>query len=191
MKSQSVKRVPHLWVRLSVLQGNTIQLAGLLIGMGLLGVAARLAGPGATRIALMVGGWFIIYDTCHALAHWAVGRAVGIRFRGYGLRGTDHPEIYPPGIRQLMSVMPFFTALTVKTSMQGASARAKAAMFAAGETSTTICALLAAGYAAAHGIPGGYVLFIFALVLTLSSTVVTALTPRGDYAKAIKALRGR
>jgi hypothetical protein len=68
-----------------------------------------------------------------------VSWAVGIRFDGYGLRGTDHPENYPPVIRQVMSIMPFFVALTDKTSMSRAAGAAKALMFAAGETSTTVC----------------------------------------------------
>ncbi len=182
--------MPKLWLRLSVVAGNSIQAAGLLGGALLLAGAAALHGPGMVRVVLMLIGWLVIYICCHASAHWAIGRLVGIRFRGYGVRGTDHPEIYPPGVRQFMSVLPFFTALTVKESMQGASAAAKAAMFSAGETSTTVCSLLAAGYAWHAGVPGGNVLFWVTLVLVASSTVVTAITPRGDYAKAIKVLRG-
>ena len=189
MATSTPQTYPALWVKLSVLQGNALQIAGLLLGAGLLTLAAKIHSTAGLRVLLMLLGWFFIYDCCHAFAHWLVGRAVGIRFRSYGLRGTDHPEIYPPGIRQVMSILPFFTALTVKTSMQAASAPAKAAMFAAGETSTTICAVAASWYAWKSGIPGGNVLLIFSLILTISSTVVTAITPRGDYAKAIKVLR--
>ena len=53
----------------------------------------------AVSVILMLLGWFVIYICCHALAHWAIGRVVGIRFRGYGVRGTDHPENYPPLLR--------------------------------------------------------------------------------------------
>jgi len=44
-------------------------------------------------------GSVIIYDYCHAVFHWAVGRLLSIRFRSYGVRGTDHPETYPPASR--------------------------------------------------------------------------------------------
>ncbi len=91
---------PGLWIRMSVAKGNLVQLAGLVIGASLLDLAAHLRATGVVRVALMLIGFVIIYDCSHAIFHWAVGRLVGIRFRGYGVRGTDHPETYPPGIRQ-------------------------------------------------------------------------------------------
>ncbi len=182
--------LPKLWFRMSVVIGNIVQLLGLVIGAAFLVLAAYLSIATVARVILMLLGWFVIYVCCHAIAHWAIGRVAGIRFRGYGVRGTDHPENYPPGVRQVMSVMPFFTALTERASMQQASRTAKAAMFSAGETSTTICSLLAAGYAWFSGTPGGFTLFVVTLFLDIGSTIVTALVPRGDYAKAIHALRG-
>jgi hypothetical protein len=180
--------LPRLWVKLTVPQGNLVQGAGMVVGAALLVVAAGWHGAAPLRVFIMLLGWFSIYCCCHALGHYAIGRLVGIRFRGFGLRGTDHPEAYPPGVRQLMSIMPFFTALTDKESMQRAAKTAKALMFAAGETATTVCAVLAAGYALSRDIPGSNVLWVFTLVLVISSTFVTAIIPRGDYAKAIKAL---
>jgi hypothetical protein len=188
--TQTTQRpLPKLWFRLSETGGNIVQLAGLALGAVLLYLAAHLAIADGVRIALMLLGWLVIYICCHAIAHWAVGRLVGIRFRGYGVRGTDHPENYPPGLRQLMSVIPFFSALTEKSSMQSASALAKALMFSAGETSTNICSLLAAGYAWLSGIPGGFTLFIITIFWDLGATIMTAIAPRGDYAKAIRVLR--
>jgi len=175
---------------MSVVTGNIVQLLGLVVGAAFLILAAYLSIATIARVILMLLGWFVIYVCCHAIAHWAIGRAAGIRFRGYGVRGTDHPENYPPGVRQVMSVMPFFTALTEKASMQQASRTAKAAMFSAGETSTTICSLLAAGYAWLSGTPGGFTLFVVTVFWDIGATIVTALVPRGDYAKAIRALRG-
>jgi hypothetical protein len=181
--------MPKLWFRLSETGGNLVQLAGLVLGAVLLYLAAHLAIIDGARIILMLLGWFVIYICCHAIAHWAIGRLVGIRFRGYGVRGTDHPENYPFGLRQVMSIIPFFTALTQKSSMQQASAVAKALMFSAGETSTNICSLLAAGYAWLSGIPGGFTLFVVTICWNLGSTIVTSIIPRGDYAKAIRVLR--
>jgi hypothetical protein len=152
-------------------------------------VAAHLHTVAWPRVVLLLAGWFAIYVCCHALAHYAVGRLVGIRFRGYGLRGSDHPEDYPPVVLQLMSVLPFFTALTEKQSMRRASRRAKAAMYAAGETSTAVCSLLAGLYAWLSGIPGGFAFFVVMVVFNAVSTVVTAIVPRGDYAKARRAFR--
>jgi hypothetical protein len=197
-RGQSVRRVtverqppprPALWLRMSVPVGNVVQIAGLAIGAGLLALAARWHVADPLRVALMLLGWFAIYDCCHAIAHYAVGRLVGIRFRGYGLRGSDHPGDYPPGVRQAMSALPFFTAMTEKQSSQQAGSWAKATMFAAGETSTAVCSILAGLYAWLGGIPGGFALFVAMVALNAVSTVVTAITPRGDYAKALRSLR--
>ena len=179
---------PPFWFRLSIAAGNLAQLAGLILGSGLLYIAAHLQAPGAVRVMLMLVGWFAIYICCHAIAHWAVGRLVGIEFQGYGLRGTDHPENYPLGLRQAMSAMPTFTVMTRKASMQQARPLAKALMFSAGESSTAVCSILAGYYAWRSGIPGGQILFWVMVGFNLFSTVVTALVPRGDYAKAWNAL---
>jgi hypothetical protein len=174
---------------MSVPVGNVVQLAGLALGAALLYVAAHLHTADWLRVLLMLLGWFAIYVCCHALAHYVVGRLVGIRFRGYGLRGTDHPEDYPPVVRQLMSGLPCFTALTEKESMRRAGRWAKAAMFAAGETSTAVCSLLVGLYAWLSGIPGGLAFFVVMIVFNAFATVVTAIKPRGDYAKARRALQ--
>jgi hypothetical protein len=65
---------------------------------------------------------------------------------------------------------------------------AKAVMFSAGESSTAICSTLAAWFAWNLGIPGGQVLFWLVLIFNLFSAIVTAIVPRGDYAKAWRAL---
>jgi hypothetical protein len=187
--AETQQRRPKLWFRMSVVTGNLVQSAGLVLAAGLLWAAATGQFAAALRVVLMLSGWFLIYICSHAMAHWVAGRAMRIRFRGYGLRGTDQPEAYPPGIRQVMRVLPLFSALTEKTSMQHVSAVAKAIMFSAGETSTTLCTILASGYAWLSGIPGGDLLFIFTVFWDLGATIMTARTPRGDYAKAMLVLR--
>lgn len=180
---------PPFWLRFSVVTGTLVQLGGLVLGGALLAGAANLQVSDPLRVGLMILGWLVIYSCGHAIGHWAVGRLVGIRFRGYGLRGTDHPETYPPGLRQLMNSYPMFTVLTQTASMQAARPWARAAMFAAGETATTLTTLLAAGYAWQSGVPGGRILFIFTLIWDLVATFMTAVIPGGDYRKARHALQ--
>lgn len=180
---------PPFWTQLSVPMGSALQGEGVLFGALLLVVDAHLTISPAARVTLMLVGWLAIYCCCHALAHYAVGRLVGIHFRAFGLRGTDHPENYFPPMRQLMQALPTFTAMTEKESMRRAGRGAKALMFAAGETSTAVCSTLAGWYAWQSGIPGGWYLFVVMIVFNAFSTVMTALVPRGDYAKAIRALR--
>jgi hypothetical protein len=180
---------PRLWLRLSITRGNLLQVGGTAAGAALIALAGILAAPPAARLTLMVVGWLAIYDCTHSIGHYIVGRAVGIRFRFYGIRGTDHPEDYPAGLRQLMSIAPFWSVITDKASMRAAAPWRKALMFAAGETSTTLCSTLAAYAAASADIPGGHGLLMFTIVWNAAATIVTAVKPKGDYAKARRALR--
>ncbi len=182
---------PPLWARLSIARGNLIQAAGLAAGAALIAAAAALRGTGPLRFAVALLGYVAIYDCCHSLGHYLAGRMVGIRFRFYGLRGTDHPEDYPVGLRQLMSIIPFWTVVTDKASMRAARPWQKAWMFASGENSTNVCSLLAAYAVAAGGVPGGHGLLVFTIVWDVMSSVITTIKPKGDYAKALRALRAR
>lgn len=181
---------PPFWFKLSIAAGNALQLAGLVLGGALLYLDAQIAGSRVARVVLMLVGWLLIYITSHALGHYSIGRLVGIRFRGYGVRGTDHPENYPPVARQMMSALPTFTVMTEKSSMAAARPLAKALMFGAGESFTAIFSILAGYYAWRAGIPGGFAFFIVMVIFNLLSIVVTSIIPRGDYAKARNALRG-
>jgi hypothetical protein len=174
--------------RYTVAQGTAYQVWGLISGSALLALATQLkTGAGAT--ALMIVGFVTVYLNCHALAHYVAGRLVGLRFRGYGVRGTDHPEIYPPGIRQLMQAAAFYVALSTKESREQASGLAKAIYYAAGETSTAICSIAYAAIAAAANIAGGQVLLVAMIIFNVISTIVTTRNPTGDYGKALRALR--
>jgi len=179
----------RFWVKLPVAVGNLVQLAGLDVGALIIALAAAIRSSGWPAVILLVVGVLVVYLCCHAVAHWLVGRAVGLRFAYVGVRGTDHPEAYPPGLRQVMAATPMFTAVSTKKSRASASRGALAAYYAAGETSTTVCTLLAAGAGLVAGIPGSLVLFIIAVVWVLIATVTTAIFPRGDYFKAREALR--
>jgi len=172
-----------------VVTGNLLQLAGMLLGALILALDARSSANTAARVALMIFAWLLVYVCSHSIAHWAVGRLLGVRFRAYGIRGTDHPENYPPGLRPIMSALPFFTVLTEPDSMRRAGPVSRALMLGAGETSTTVCSLAAARYAWASGIPGGRTVFIVTVIWSVFATIGTAVIPRGDYAKARRALR--
>lgn len=87
------KRVPPR-LTLSVARGNAVQIGGLL---GALVLAWHAGREGARGTRPMVASRLLAYFCEHAFAHWLVGRALGIRFVGYGLHGTSHPQHYPPG----------------------------------------------------------------------------------------------
>src|SRR5262249_8718778 len=107
---------PRFWVKLPVLAGNLLQLAGGVAGGLLIVVAATIRGTGVWSTLVLAMGLIVIYLCCHAVAHWLVGRLVGLRFAYVGLRGTDHPEAYPPGMRQLLAATPMFTTVSTRRS---------------------------------------------------------------------------
>ena len=191
MTTKPVTLRPPLWKKLSIARGNLIQAIGLAAGAALLALAAMTTGPSPARLAVALLGFLVIYDCSHAIGHYLAGRAVGIRFRFYGIRGTDHPEDYPPGFRQLMSAVPFWSVVTDKDSMRTAAPWKKALMFASGENATALCSLAAAYAMMGAGVPGGRVLFLAAAAWNAVSTITVARTPKGDYAKALRALRTR
>ena len=92
------------WLTLSVAQGKAVQVGGML-GAATLAWPAGRRGTGCAR--WMVLSRLLAYFSEHAFSHWLVGRALGIRFTGYGLHGTSHPRSYPPGaLRVLVPPLP-------------------------------------------------------------------------------------
>ena len=136
------------WRTLSVTQGNAIQVGGLLGAAALAWYAGR-KGPRATR--WMVASRLLAYFSEHAFSHWLVGRALGIRFTGYGLHGTSHPQHYPPGMRWAFSHLPLLSARVDPASLRAAPPTARAAMYAAGTLGTVIPSLAIPCYAWRRG----------------------------------------
>ncbi len=180
---------PPFWIQLSITSGNLVQLGGILLGCSGMYAAAHLEMAGVVRVCLTVLGWLVVYLCCHSLFHWLVGRLVGIRFRGHGVRGTDHLQDLSPIMRSLLSRVPMFTVMTQKESLRQAKPVARALMFAAGESASIVWTLLAGLYAWRSHIPGGGIIVAVAALMSVIGVISTTRMPRGDYAKAIRALR--
>ena len=147
----SPKRITP-WRTLSVALGNAVQIGGLLGATALAWYAGREGGTRGTR--WMVASRLLAYFSEHAFSHWLVGRLVGIRFTGYGLHGTSHPHLYPPGARFLFSRLPLLSARVDPASLRAATPVARAAMYAAGTVGTVIPSLAIPGYAWRRGVRG-------------------------------------
>ena len=173
--------------RLSVPAGNTLQIAGIATACATLALS-RSAPSKPAAIAAMIAAWLLLYFFCHGIAHWAVGRVVGIRFAFYTVGGTGNPEGYPVGLRWLFEHLPFFGVQTDKGSMQQASPLAKAIMWSAGVTSSAVVPTLIALYAWKVGNPGSKPFLIFAVIWAIATLASNWTSRSGDYSKARRAL---
>ena len=173
--------------RLSILTGNALQIIG--IAAACLALAAARAAPSkAAAIAAMIAAWVLLYFFCHGIAHWVVGRLLGIRFSFYTLGGTGNPEGYPAGLRWVFEHLPFFGVQTDKPSMQKASPTAKAIMWSAGVTSSAVVPTLGALCAWREGVPASKPFLIFAVIWAIATLASNWTSRTGDYSKARRAL---
>ena len=136
----------------------------------------------------MILGWLLLYFCSHAIAHWTVGRLLGIRFLFYTIGGTGNPEGWPPGLRWIFEHLPFLGVQTEKVSMQSARPRARALMWSAGVTSSAIMPTLGVVWAWLRGVPGSRVFLVFAVFWALGTLASNWTSRTGDYAKARRAL---
>src|SRR6202171_2591305 len=143
MNSSNSPQQRKLFGRLSIVAGNTLQIAGIVAACIALAVAKSANSKPAAIIA-MIAAWVLLYFFCHGIAHWAVGRMLGIRFAFYTVGGTGNPEGYPAGMRWVFEHLHFFGVQTEKASMQKASPTAKAIMWSAGVTSSAVVPTLGA-----------------------------------------------
>ncbi len=128
-RTRSTKR--RIFTRLSIAGGNAIQIFGIVAAL-LAFASARSARSTTVAVVSLVTGWALLYFCCHAIAHWFVGRMLGIRFAFYTLGGTGNPEGWPAGLRWLFEHLPFLGVQTEKASMQSASPISRAMMWSAG-----------------------------------------------------------
>ena len=174
--------------RLSIIAGNALQLAGIVAAFSALALARSQSQSAVVAAILMIAAWFLLYLFCHGIAHWAVGRLLGIRFAFYTIGGTGNPEGYPAGMRWLFEHLPFFGVQTDKASMQKASPMAKAIMWSAGVTSSAVVPTLSTVCAWRAGIPGSKLFLIFAVFWAIGTLSSNWRSQTGDYAKSRRAL---
>ena len=183
--STTMKR--RVFARPSIAAGNVMQAGGILAACFALQIS-RSAGSTAMAVTAMLLAWVLLYFCSHAMAHWLVGRAVGIRFRFYTIGGTGNPEGWPPGVRWIFEHLPFFGVQTEKISMQNAKPGAKALMWSAGVTSSALLPTLGAFVAWRSGVPGSGWFCLFAVGWAFGTLASNWTSRTGDFSKARRAL---
>jgi hypothetical protein len=176
-----------IFSRLSIVAGNALQITGLAAACVALALARSTPSKPAAILA-MIAAWTLLYFFCHGIAHWAVGRILGIRFAFYTIGGTGNPEGYPAGMRWVFEHLPFFGVQTDKASMQNASPMAKAIMWSAGVTSSAVVPTLSAFCALRASVPGSKLFLIFAVFWAIGTLASNWRSRAGDYSKARRAL---
>ena len=179
----------RVFARLSIAAGNTVQVAGILTSF----LALRLSQPVRSTtlsITAMVLAWLLLYFCCHAIAHWVVGRVLGIRFLSYTVGGTGNPAGWPKGLRWIFEHLPFFGVQTERSSMHEVSPVAKALMWSAGVTSSAVVPTLSALVAWRSGVPLSGWFLLFAVGWGTGTLASNWRSQNGDYAKARRALSG-
>ena len=177
------------WRTLSVARGNAIQVGGLLGAAAFAWYGARKGSRGTRWI---IASRLLAYFSEHAFSHWLVGRSLGIRFTGYGLHGTSHPELYPPGVRWVFSHLPLLSARVDPASLRAAVPTARAAMYAAGTVGTVLVGLTTPLYAWRRGVSGARGLLVASGgVINTALLLSESLRPGGDLRRAWRSLRER
>lgn len=176
-----------VFLRLSIFEGNFWQLAGIGGAIALLTAAPSFPARRIASLA-MVTAWILLYFSGHAIAHWAVGRILGIRFVGYTVGGTGNPSIYAPGIRWVFAHLPFFGVWTDKASMQRARPWAKAIMWSSGVTASAVVPTLGAICARWKEIAGSRWFLLFAVAWAVGTLASNWTSGTGDFTKAKRAL---
>jgi hypothetical protein len=175
------------WCILPIPLGNAIQVGGLLGGVLLARYAARRGRHGT---GWLYAGRLLAYFCEHAFAHYAAGRLGGIRFTGYGLHGSSHAHLYPPGMRQLFARLPFLSARTDPASRRAAGPGAQAAMYLAGPLATLLASMLFPLYGVIHAIPRARALLIGSSLWMAGMLIGDLTRARGDLRRAWRAVRG-
>jgi hypothetical protein len=189
MNASRSRQQRKIFGHLSIVVGNLLQIAGIAAACAALALAqSNHPKPAAFAVLMLIAAWLFLYFFCQGLAHWAVGRLLGIRFTFYTIGGTGNPEGYPAGMRWVFEHLPFFGVQTDKASMQKARPMAKAFMWSAGVTSSAVVPTLSTVCAWRAGIPGSKLFLIFAVFWAIGTLSSNWRSQTGDYAKARRAL---
>ena len=154
--------------RLSLAQGSSLCVCGLLFGLSLL-VAAPRIGLFPVNALFVLVAWFCLWFFSHDLAHHIVGRIFGIGFRYYFLGRSATIKLGLPIISNVMRLVPVLGLKIDRPSLNSISRNRVRAMYASGALSSMFLPWLVvpAGYTIA--LPVG----ILFTILTLANDVFT------------------
>jgi len=117
--------------RLSLAQGASLCVFGLLVGLALLIAAPRVKLFPLNALFVLVS-WFCLWFFSHDLAHHIVGRVVGVRFRYYFLGRSTITKLSLPIASNLLKAVPVLGLKVDRSSLKSVSPNRARAMYASG-----------------------------------------------------------
>jgi hypothetical protein len=136
-------------VRLSILLGNAMEVAGLIVALILLWLAPTLRNPLLAFLLYVIALVFLVFFP-HCLAHYAVGRLMAIQFDYYRSGKSGIAKLKLPVVSSLGSKLPVLTLKVDRSSLHSADRLRAAAMFSAGAVASMVFPFIAAASSIGH-----------------------------------------
>ena len=161
---RAVPRRYPVWI------GNAILAAGIVAGAAAVAFAMQVSSSFLKGVALVAAGglWAV---SSHCLAHWVVGRVVGIRFTDYFFGGPPPPR---PGLK------------TDYASYLRAPAERRAWMHASGAIATKVAPFVPLFFWSASGAPVWSALLLLAFAAVQILTDVLFSVRSSDWKKVLR-----
>ena len=154
--------------RLSLAQGASLCVFGVLVGLALLIVAPRVRLFPLDVLFILVA-WFCFWFFSHDLSHHIVGRIVGVSFRYYFLGRSAITKMSLPIASNLLKAVPVLGLKIDKSSLSFTSPDNVRAMYASGAVSSMLLPWVVVPTSYAISFPVGILLTI----LTVANDVFT------------------
>jgi hypothetical protein len=148
--------------RLSLAQGASLCVFGVLVGLALLVLAPRIKLFPINALFILAA-WFCLWFFSHDLAHHIVGRILGITFRYYFLGRSAIAKLGLPVVSNAMRFVPVLGLKLDKPSLDSISRVRVRAMYASGALSSMFLPWLVVPAGYAISLPVGILLTILTI----------------------------
>jgi len=136
-------------MRIPLLVGNIVEVAGVLFALYLISFALGVPNSPLKFLVYLVA-WVCLLFFPHGLAHYIVGRLVGIGFQYYYLSRSSVYKLKLPFARAIASRSVVLTLKVDQHSLQTASVGSRAVMFSSGAVASMILPFFAAAASLGH-----------------------------------------
>lgn len=117
--------------KIPLVLGNGIEILGIVAAIYLIVVAPDINNVLVKLLAYLLS-WACLEFFPHCLAHFAIGRLLGVRFTSYILSKSPAAKLRLPVISAAASVIPILGLKIDQSSLASVSRGARAVMFASG-----------------------------------------------------------